>query len=409
MAIAFGDSWDASALSSLTKGGLPTLSILTGGELDALGANGAFSATTNTIYLSSKFLASSNLKTVTSVLLEEIGHFVDAKINQLDSAGDEGDIFQRLVQGKAISATELLGLKTENDHAVVTIGGIAVSIEMSKPQLGVFDGKLFQSVQGVDNRIYTRFSTDGNTWSAYNEAGGLTLSAPSIEAFKGRLYQSVRGVDNKIYTRSTLDGITWTDYQEFGGLTPSTPFLEALNDEILFQSVRGVDDKIYTRTTTDGVNWTAFVESGGLTTAAPDLEAFNGRMYQSVRGVDNRIYTRSTTDGLTWTDFAQTGGLTLSAPSLDVLDGKLLQAVRGVDNQIYFRTSTDGVNWGNFVATGSFTTSGPSVESFLDNGRVASRLSYQAADGRIFFRSIFADLTLGAEAEYGGLTPTVPE
>ena len=33
----------------------------------------------------------------------------------MDSAGDEGDIFSRLVRGESISASELAALQAEND------------------------------------------------------------------------------------------------------------------------------------------------------------------------------------------------------------------------------------------------------------------------------------------------------
>ncbi len=44
----------------------------------------------------------------TRVLKEEIGHYVDAQINQVDSAGDEGAIFAELVE---ITSAFLLRLR----------------------------------------------------------------------------------------------------------------------------------------------------------------------------------------------------------------------------------------------------------------------------------------------------------
>ncbi|MFM6222949.1 MAG: hypothetical protein ACKPDM_21830, partial [Dolichospermum sp.] len=54
------------------------------------------------IYLSANFLATSTAEAISAVLLEEIGHYVDAQINQVDSAGDEGAIFAELVQGNSV-------------------------------------------------------------------------------------------------------------------------------------------------------------------------------------------------------------------------------------------------------------------------------------------------------------------
>ena len=55
------------------------------------------------------------------MLLEEIGHFVDAKINQTDSAGDEGAIFAALVQGQNLDVETLRVLKAEDDHSIITL------------------------------------------------------------------------------------------------------------------------------------------------------------------------------------------------------------------------------------------------------------------------------------------------
>nr|NCR19845.1 hypothetical protein [Microcystis aeruginosa LL13-03] len=70
-------------------------------------------------------------ESLVKVILEEIGHYVDAQINPVDSAGDEGEIFANLVSGKSLTPTELAQLKGENDHAVINLGGQAVEIEMA--------------------------------------------------------------------------------------------------------------------------------------------------------------------------------------------------------------------------------------------------------------------------------------
>ena len=78
-------------------GQLPQIEIL---DSSILGnANGAYGSSNNKIYLSANFLATSTAEAISAVLLEEIGHFIDAQINLSDSAGDEGAIFAELVQG----------------------------------------------------------------------------------------------------------------------------------------------------------------------------------------------------------------------------------------------------------------------------------------------------------------------
>ncbi|MFB2878446.1 PA14 domain-containing protein [Floridanema aerugineum] len=135
---AFDNDWNAEVFSNLVqefaKGNfsqLPAIEILPSAAIN--GANGAFASVTNTIYLAKEFVEQNagNLDAITSVLLEETGHFIDSKINDSDAAGDEGDIFARVVQGQTISAGELLGLKGEDDTATVTLNQEAIGIEQS--------------------------------------------------------------------------------------------------------------------------------------------------------------------------------------------------------------------------------------------------------------------------------------
>lgn len=136
MNLAFGESWDTQAANSLTQDWLngdfsliPPVKFVSSAEIG--GANGAFAAATDTIYLSRELLAGNgaNSATVADVLLEEIGHSVDARLNITDSPGDEGAIFAAVVQGKVLSEGELQGLRGEDDRGTFIFNGQAISIE----------------------------------------------------------------------------------------------------------------------------------------------------------------------------------------------------------------------------------------------------------------------------------------
>jgi Ca2+-binding RTX toxin-like protein len=135
---AFGNDFNRSVANQLfddfAKGkfkAVPTIEIVNGNDIN--GANGAFSITTGKIYLAGDFISqnANNVDAVVAVLLEEIGHFVDSQINTADAAGDEGDIFARLVQGEILSESELAVLRAEDDTAKVTLDGQVVEIEMN--------------------------------------------------------------------------------------------------------------------------------------------------------------------------------------------------------------------------------------------------------------------------------------
>jgi pimeloyl-ACP methyl ester carboxylesterase len=141
MNLAFGESWDNQAANVLTQDWLngdfsliPPVKFVSSAEIG--GANGAFAAATDTIYLSRELLTGNgaNPATVADMLLEEIGHSVDSRLNVTDTPGDEGAIFAAVVQGKVLSEGELQGLRGEDDRGTVVLGGENTTIEMSQQQ-----------------------------------------------------------------------------------------------------------------------------------------------------------------------------------------------------------------------------------------------------------------------------------
>jgi hypothetical protein len=110
---------------------LPDLEILPASQLN--GARGGFDTAAGKIYLSDAILGkdSSNATLVKSVLLEEIGHYIDSQINRTDTLGDEGELFADRVQGVALTNTDLLSIKTEDDHATIWLNGSQHLIEES--------------------------------------------------------------------------------------------------------------------------------------------------------------------------------------------------------------------------------------------------------------------------------------
>jgi hypothetical protein len=110
---------------------LPQVEILDNSTLG--NANGAYATSTNKIYLSANFIATSTPESISAVLLEEIGHFIDAQINQIDTPGDEGEKFSALVRGQNLTTQELDRINTENDPANITVDGKIIAVEQAAP------------------------------------------------------------------------------------------------------------------------------------------------------------------------------------------------------------------------------------------------------------------------------------
>ncbi|REJ50440.1 MAG: calcium-binding protein [Microcystis flos-aquae DF17] len=162
LAIAFGTSYDVVKATQLRQqwqsrnfSQIPPIEVLSDEVLGT--ANGAYSSSTNKIYLSASFLNTASSAAIINVILEEIGHYVDAQINQVDSAGDEGAIFAELVQGNSLDVAILDALRAENDQTTIIVNGEIIQVEQAD----------FTGTNGNDNITGTStsdniFGLDGN-------------------------------------------------------------------------------------------------------------------------------------------------------------------------------------------------------------------------------------------------------
>ena len=164
---AFGTEYNSEAAQELITqwqtgefAAFPELEIRSAEEIN--GANGAYSADTNKIYISEEYLQANadDVKAVSDLILEEYGHFVDASINTVDAAGDEGAIFSGLVQGESFTESELQQLQLENDQAVITLDGEEIAIEQREASVNTLPENL--SLKGdLTNLHVGDFNGDG--------------------------------------------------------------------------------------------------------------------------------------------------------------------------------------------------------------------------------------------------------
>ena len=209
-----------------------------------------------------------------------------------------------------------------------------------------FNAQLFQAVRGTDQGIYTRFSTDaGDSWSIW-QLRGICAGEITMIVFGQKLFQAVKGTDGGIYTRFSLGGTNWSGWQ-LSGLTDSNITMAVFNSQ-LFQAVRGTDGGIYTRFSADGEQWSAW-QLNGLADSSISMVVFQDQLYQAVQGSDQVLYTRSSPDGIGWSAW-QGGGQGIGEISLGVYYQKLFQASRGKDGKTYTRATENGSDWSEWQA-----------------------------------------------------------
>ncbi|NCR58453.1 MAG: DUF11 domain-containing protein [Microcystis aeruginosa LL13-06] len=107
---------------------LPEIEVV--GDEVLQGALGAFSTQMGKIYLS-QGLVSGDTNKLEAILIEEIGHYVDAQINPVDSPGDEGAIFSAFTRGVPLTPEQIQFLESLDDNALITLDGQTIQVEQS--------------------------------------------------------------------------------------------------------------------------------------------------------------------------------------------------------------------------------------------------------------------------------------
>ncbi|MCA2719155.1 MAG: calcium-binding protein, partial [Microcystis sp. M169S2] len=217
---AFGASYDVVKATQLRQqwksrnfSQIPPIEVLSDEVLGT--AKGAYSSSTNKIYLSASFLNTASSAAIVNVILEEIGHYVDAQINPVDSAGDEGAIFAELVQGNSLDVAILDALRAENDQTTIIVNGEIIEVEQAN----------FTGTNGNDNITGTSDSDNISGLDGNDTLSGLG-GQDRLEGGDGDdLLSGGAGNDGDYYDFENYFGL-------YGGDGNDTLNGEAGNDEL---------------------------------------------------------------------------------------------------------------------------------------------------------------------------------
>ncbi|MDB9426967.1 Calx-beta domain-containing protein [Microcystis aeruginosa CS-564/01] len=208
LAIAFGTSYDVVKATQLRQqwqsrnfSQLPPIEVFSDEVLGT--ANGAYSISKNKIYLSASFLHTASSAAIVNVILEEIGHYVDAQINQVDSAGDEGAIFAELVQGNSLDVTTLEALRAENDQTTIIVNGETIQVEQAN-LTGTNGNDTITGTSGDDtiSPLRGKDIIDGRS------GNDLLIINYSSNTYMGTTTPYAAGIDSRIFQ----SGGSWNGY-----------------------------------------------------------------------------------------------------------------------------------------------------------------------------------------------------
>ena len=152
----YGSGYDAVAAEGLRAralegdfGWLPRVEYV---DADVLGgAHGAYDAASDTVYIDRNLRGTALGK---EVLAEEVGHALDARLNGgADTAGDEGELFRRLLSGEALGTEEINAIRAEDDSGTIVIDGKSRAVEFWNPIKWVRDEIVEPVVDFVEDEI----------------------------------------------------------------------------------------------------------------------------------------------------------------------------------------------------------------------------------------------------------------
>ncbi|MFN7715246.1 MAG: Calx-beta domain-containing protein [Pseudanabaenaceae cyanobacterium] len=291
----FGAGFDAAAAESLRLEWLAgdfrhIANINVVGSGLGVGTLGAYAASNDQIYLSEALVTGSDPSRLVAVLLEEIGHSIDARINSQDAAGDEGELFAALVQGQQLSAAEIAAIKAQNDSGTALINGQPVAVEQAGLAAGDLIFNEFTAVQGANNFFEIL------TLKAGLDLRGLRVTNNPIVSGQLSNSGSVFTFGNDAYLSNLPKGAIIAVYMSSTGVTPDTV-------------VNGTND--WSMILAPGTGVTVGADGLGASAATPNLVASGGALYAYTPGADGN--SGGTDNG--YLDFIRWGTSTAGTPT----------------------------------------------------------------------------------------------
>ena len=288
---AFGTNYDRSLVETIRLrwanrdfSQIPAIRVLDSGMDNILGA---YASSTDTIYLSQTLLDTAPTSQIVAVILEEIGHSIDNKINLSDSAGDEGKIFSALVRGINLSAPDLQTLKSTNDSATILVDGKAITVETFTIFPPTIAAAVSPSVleNGSTNIVYTFTRYSAVAITDYNDSLTLDYSLGGTATL---------GTD---YT--TSGAVTFAP-----GATTTTLTIVPIDDNLVegdetIDLVVGVSPAYYIPTGIEGTlfnpAWRIITDDDSFLSLSISSSTVNENEYEAI----NLVYTFTRTNTLT--------------------------------------------------------------------------------------------------------------
>ncbi len=226
------------------------------------GGRGAYNEAEGVVYIN-RDIAASDPALAAQVFVEEAGAHLDAKLNTVDTKGDEGEMFRRVLSGEQLSAHEIEVIRNDDDHGTINVDGKQVQVEFW------FGGDIVDAVGGaVKDAVVGAYEGvkevgEGIVGSVEDVGKGLWEMTGGFvgNVFQGNFSEAfdsvLRGADRAVFqsterlTSATLKGAQKTLNGVTDGLGPIGEPFRWVDDRVFDIGQNGLD-------TTFGIGRDAF-------------------------------------------------------------------------------------------------------------------------------------------------------
>lgn len=129
----FGDGYNQERAEGLREQALandfswlPNVRLVDASTLE--GGLGAYESSSGTIYIDKSLQGTSQ---GSRVFAEEVGHHLDSLLNDTDTKGDEGELFQHLLAGDSLSPDQMREIRSDDDQGTINVDGQTRDVEFS--------------------------------------------------------------------------------------------------------------------------------------------------------------------------------------------------------------------------------------------------------------------------------------
>ena len=184
--------------SALTEGNfsvLPPIELLPASSM--AGAIGAYAASTGTIYLNQDWLNTARDEQIQAVLTEELGHFLDDQLNEVDTPGDEGELFSKILN-QSLSVGDEERIRAQDDQISIVVDGEVIAAEAAT----VTSSTTYVLQAGEENLILTGtdningFGNDLDNFISGNNANNIIDGRDGGDSMRGLDGDDIYRVDN---------------------------------------------------------------------------------------------------------------------------------------------------------------------------------------------------------------------